>query len=95
METVMIARDELHELVDRLPENEVDTARTVLRYLNERASDPVLKALMGGTEDDEPETEEERAAVQEAREAVARGEVLTWEDAMAKLEDRERREKAS
>jgi prevent-host-death family protein len=41
--------------------------------------DPVLKALMDAPVDDEPETPEEAAAVQEAREDLAAGRVVSHE----------------
>ncbi len=37
------------------------------------------RALASAPVDDEPETEEERAAVEKARKAIARGEVRPWE----------------
>jgi hypothetical protein len=42
--------------------------------------DPVGLALALAPEDDEPETDEERAAVAEAKEALARGEVVSHAD---------------
>jgi hypothetical protein len=47
--------------------------------------DPVLRAFMEAPEDDEPVTPEEEAAIAEAREAVARGEVEPWEKVRAEL----------
>jgi hypothetical protein len=75
----MITRDDLHKLVDRLPESELESARRVLEYLDKRASDPLLRALAEAPEDDEEETPEEAAAVEEARQEVARGEAIPWE----------------
>ncbi len=50
-----------------------------------RLDDPVLRAFMEAPEDDEPVTPEEEAAIAEAREAVARGEVEPWEKVRAEL----------
>ncbi len=86
----MIAREELHELIDKLPERELPTVRGLLRYL---AGDPLLRALAEAPIDDEEETVEEMDAVAEAREAVARGEVRPWEEVNAELERRARDEK--
>jgi hypothetical protein len=58
----MNGREELHKLVDRIPEAEVDAARKVLRSL----VDPVELSLSTAPPDDEPETEEERQAVEQA-----------------------------
>jgi len=48
-------------------------------------SDPVLRALEAAPFDDEPETAEEIAGSQQAREEVARGEGLTMEQARREL----------
>lgn len=79
----MIAREELHELIDKLPEREIPTVRGLLRYL---AGDPLLRALAEAPIDDEEETEKERAAVAEGRAEIARGEVYSWEEVRAELE---------
>jgi hypothetical protein len=52
------------------------SAERFLHYLR-ATTDPVLRALLEAPPDDEPETDEERRAVQEAREDLARGEVRT------------------
>lgn len=64
-----MTRETLHRLVDDLDERDVPTAARVLEALRETAgeSDPVLWALENAPLDDEPETEEERAAAAEAR----------------------------
>jgi hypothetical protein len=72
----MPTRDTLHRLIDELPESELMAAERFLCYLR-ATTDPVLRALLEAPLDDEPETEGERRAVQEAREELARGEVRT------------------
>jgi hypothetical protein len=61
-------RDALHQLVDELPETEIGRARHVLAALLQAVEeeDPVLRALRAAPEDDEAESVEERAAVEEA-----------------------------
>jgi hypothetical protein len=54
-----IDRHELHTLVDHIPEGDVPAARKILRAL----PDPVELAIRTVPLDDEPEAEEERAAV--------------------------------
>ncbi len=76
----MIAREELHELIDRLPESELPAVRSYLHYLAETNSDRVLRALVNAPVDDEPETEEERKSVEEGRKALAEGRVLSDEE---------------
>ncbi len=70
----MTARQRLHQIVDELPEPE---AEQVLRAVELWRGDPVARALAAAPFDDEPETPEERAAVEEAREAVRRGDVVS------------------
>ena len=75
----MITREELRGLVDKLPDSELGTARRFLEYLRYTA-DPVLRAFLDAPEDDEPETEEERAAVLKAREEFKAGHVVPLEE---------------
>jgi len=55
-------RQELHALVDHIPESELVAVRKILRAL----MDPLDLALLTAPLDDEPETEEERAEVEQA-----------------------------
>jgi hypothetical protein len=71
------ARETVHQLLDDLPD---DILPEVARYLGALRDDPLARLLLTAPIDDEPETEEERAAVQEAREAAARGEVYTLDE---------------
>ncbi|MBI4321161.1 MAG: hypothetical protein HY675_21940 [Chloroflexi bacterium] len=63
----MTGKDELHVLVDRLPESELRAAQRFLRYLNDTATDRLVRTLENAPMDDEPETPEEKAAVREVR----------------------------
>lgn len=65
----MSEREHAHELIDRLPETQL----SALVGLLEAFVDPVAAALRNAPIDDEPETEEERLAVAEARDQLARG----------------------
>jgi hypothetical protein len=80
----MSAGDSLHRLINELPESELAAAARFLHYLRATA-DPVLRALLEAPLDDEPETEEERRAVHEAREELARGEVRPLEEVRREL----------
>jgi hypothetical protein len=75
----MTIKDELYRLVDELPEKEWHAAKRFLEYLR-NLGDPVLQALMEAPYDDEPETEEERAAVAEAQGDFEAGRVVTHEE---------------
>jgi len=72
-------REELHELVDKLPDDELNAARRFLEYIRHHG-DPFLKKLMEAPIDDEPVTEEEEALVAEAREELTRGETISHEE---------------
>ena len=82
----MATKEKLLRLVDDLPESEVSAAERYLEYLSLARQDPFLQALLHAPFDDEPETEEERAAVAEARAAVERGEVISDEQLRRDLE---------
>lgn len=86
----MTTKEKLHRLVDALPEPVLDEAEHLLQELQQRAADPLLRVLAAAPDDDEPETEEERAAIAEARAAIARGEVEPWEQVRADLVRRDR-----
>ncbi len=86
----MTTKEKLHRLVDALPEPVLDEAEQLLQGLAQRADDPLLRALAAAPEDDEPETEEERSAIAEARAAIARGEVEPWEHVRTDLLRRNR-----
>lgn len=78
-------KEQLHRLVDELPQSELHAARRFLEYLRNMRSDPVLRALMEAPEDDEPETPEERAAVREAWQEYLRGQARSWEKVRKEL----------
>ena len=74
----------LHQLVEELPESELLAAARFLAYLRDMA-DPVRRALLTAPRDDEPETDEERQAVQEAHEELARGDTIPDADLWRRL----------
>jgi hypothetical protein len=84
METYRSPRHELHELVDELPEEETHAAKRYLEYLTERG-DPFLRALRRAPEVDEPLSAADRVALEEARRALAEGDVVTDEELRAEL----------
>jgi hypothetical protein len=79
----MTTKEALHLLINELPEAALPAAE---RYLKALRDDPVALTLLTAPLDDEPETPEEAAAVQEAREAAARGELFTLEEVRQKVE---------
>ena len=74
----MYTKDDLHLLIDQLPDNELLPAMRYLEYLR-NVGDLVLKTLMEAP-DDELETDEERIAVTEGYDDVAQGKVVTLDD---------------
>ncbi|HSY47398.1 MAG TPA: hypothetical protein VLC46_01165 [Thermoanaerobaculia bacterium] len=82
--TTAEARTKLHDLVESLPSEDVPTALRVLEALSS-SSDPVPLALRDIPIDDEPETEEERAAVAEARREIEEGKGIPHDEAMRRL----------
>ena len=78
----MTAKEQLRERVEKLSEDE---AAETLRLLDQR-SDPLNVLLDSAPLDDEPVTEQEEAAVQIAREELARGETISLEELRAELD---------
>jgi hypothetical protein len=72
----MSSRTHLHQLVDELPDSEVTAAERFLEYLT-AAQDPFLRALASAPLDEEPESQEDRTAVDEGREALGQGDVVS------------------
>ena len=79
--TVGTMRDELHELIDALPDSELMTARRYLEFLHSGADDMLTWVIDNAPNDDEPTTPEEEALVEEARQEVRRGETISAEEA--------------
>jgi O6-methylguanine-DNA--protein-cysteine methyltransferase len=82
----MTAKEQLRERVEQLTEEQ---AAATLRMLDQRTDD-LTRMLDEAPLDDESTTPEEDAAVQEALEAVARGETISLEELRTEL-DAERR----
>jgi len=70
-------KQQLHELVDRLPNDQLSSA---LKYLNFLCADPVLLSLLNAPADDEPYTDEQRKRDDEAEASIARGEGVSHEE---------------
>ena len=78
-------RERIQHAVDELPLEELYAAERYVSYLRDLARDPVLRAILNAPFDDEPETPEERAAVEEALEDVRSGRVVSNEEARRRL----------
>lgn len=81
----MTAKEQLRQTVDELTEAE---AADPLDYLARRRepSDALTGFLYQAPLDDEPVTDEEERAVQEARDEIARGETISLEELKRELQ---------
>ena len=79
-----ITRDDLHKLIDYLPECEWEVSYWVL-LAHLKQHDPVLWRLMTAPEDDEELTEEEILAIEEGKEDFRAGRVVSMEEAMKRF----------
>ncbi|WP_040289005.1 hypothetical protein [Alicyclobacillus hesperidum] len=75
-----IQRDELHRLIDQLPDSEVTPALRYLRYLRDLGEDPLMKQLSKAPLDDEPESPGEREGADQARQEMQQGQLFTNEE---------------
>lgn len=73
----MTLKERVHLLVEELPERQLALAERLLKELEAAETDPVLDALLKAPIDDEPETEDERAAIDEALADLAAGRVIS------------------
>jgi hypothetical protein len=70
-------RDTLHALVDRIPEDELATAKRFLEYLT---VNPAYRAALSAPMDDEPVTEADIEAITRAREDFRAGKFSSHDD---------------
>ncbi len=82
-----MTRDAIRQLVDDLDERDLPTAERLLCALRDTsdANHRLLRNLANAPLDDEPETEEERAAVAEARQELLEGRGIPHEEAIRRL----------
>jgi len=76
-------REHAHELIDRLPETQISALVGLLGTI----VDPVGAALRNAPVDDEPESDDEKQSVAEARDWLKRngGKGIPHEEAMRRL----------
>ena len=78
----MTAKEQLRQRIEAFSEDE---ALEALRLLELR-DDPVIVAFRDAPIDDEPFTEEEEAALAEARADIAAGQTVSLDEAMREVE---------
>ncbi len=76
----MTRREQLYALVETLPESELKPATRFLEYLRDQNPDPVSLALDRAPIDDEPLTEEDAKALDEALQDREQGRVFSHEE---------------
>lgn len=74
-----MSRQTLHELVDRISEQELSAAERFLEYL---AVSPAYRAALSAPPDDEPVTDSDAAAIGRAEEDVRAGRVVPHEEVL-------------
>lgn len=75
----MPSREQLHQLVDRLPDSEILNALRLLAAIK-LTEDPVLLSILTAPDDDEPYTEEQQRRDIEANARIERGEGIPHEE---------------
>ncbi len=78
-------RKELRQLINQLPVSELYTAKRFLEYLTVPGDDLVLQALKNAPVSNEPLTDEERAALDEAYDEIRAGRVISHEELKRQL----------
>jgi len=81
----MTTKDELHHLVDELGDQDLADAQRILEDIRAHGHDALARKLLTAPIDDEPETDEQRAAVDEAWEAIHRDDVVSDEELRREL----------
>ncbi|HEY7908267.1 MAG TPA: hypothetical protein VIC60_05305 [Thermomicrobiales bacterium] len=81
----MSIKEDVHRLVDELPDDELPSAQRLLESLLAKEQDPLVRHLMQSPIDDEPDTPEERASDEEGWQEYLRGEGRDWKDVQAGL----------
>lgn len=79
----MSITEDVHRLVDELPDDELPAAQRLLASLLTKEHDPLIQHLLRSPIDDEPDTPEERASDEEGWQEYLRGEGRDWKDVRA------------
>ena len=74
-----MSRQTLHELVDRIPEEDLPAAQRLLEYL---AVSPAYRAALSAPPDDEPVTDSDAAAMARAQGDLRTGKIVSHEDVL-------------
>ena len=78
------AKREIISLIDSLPESDLHAVKRYVQYVRD-LQDPFLNALADAPWDDEPLSDEDRAAIAEAREDIGAGRTVSARDLKEEL----------
>ena len=81
------SRENLHTLLDEIPDEELPAVGRFLLFIRELHSDSLFRTLTEAPYDDEPETEEERKAIAEAIEEAKAGLLISDDEVWRQLGD--------
>lgn len=84
-DTESVLREEITRAIEELSVEDLYAVERFASYLRDLARDPFLRAHLNAPFDDEPVTPEEEALVQEGRDDLARGDVISDEDLWREL----------
>lgn len=80
-------RDELHRIIDAIPEDKLQAIGRLLKDAVDIAiDDPVRRALANAPLDDEPESEEEKRAAEEAEADFRAGRTMSTDELKRELD---------
>ncbi len=85
---MVVTKQDLHQLIDEIPEAEHQAAAKYLGRLRDLANDPVYQTFMNAPIDDEPLTEADIAAIEAAEAEIARGASYSLEDIQKDIAER-------
>ena len=78
----MASKETLYRLIDELPDHALEVAERCLVSLRD---DPLPRSFLEASEDAEPLTVEDIAAIEEGKADVARGDLVPWEEVKARI----------
>ena len=82
----MTTKERIHQLVEDLPESELETAKRVLEALSAlSSSNPVVEALGNAPVDDESVPDEEAQAIEEGERDIEAGQVVSVDQVRTRL----------
>jgi predicted transcriptional regulator len=82
---MVVTKQDLHRLIDEIPEYEHNAVADYLKRLRDLAHDADYQTIMSAPLDDEPLTPEDLAAIEEGESDIREGRVVSWEEVKKEL----------